>query len=140
MQAPDRRVVSFLRGAETALAQERGLTFNTPEDLSPEQLFQLFLAWTNEDTLKEYQDPDDGNFYFTTPVIRRTLDCYFRRYSFDITQCAGYDTKSGTVVDQTAALEPGNLQLQRVSKTMDRHKVTYVVDFYPVLDDLQVYS
>ena len=67
-----------------------------------------------------------------------TLDCYFRRYSFDITQCAGYDTKSGTVVDQTAALEPGNLRLQRVSKTMDRHKVTYVVDFYPVLDDLQV--
>lgn len=58
----------------------------------------MFLAWTNEDTLKEYQDPDDGTFYFTTPVIRRTLDCYFSGYCFDITACRAYDRQTGMVV------------------------------------------
>lgn len=134
---PDDLLLAFLSGTEVVQTDD-GFTFDNPGELSSDELFRLFLWWTNRSALEKYRNPDDGWFYFPSSAIHRTLDCYFRRYSFDITQCAGYDTKSGTVVDQTAALEPGNLQLQRVSKTMDRHKVTYVVDFYPVLDDLQV--
>lgn len=134
---PDDLLLAFLSGTEVVQTDD-GFTFDNPGELSSDELFRLFLWWTNRSALEKYRNPDDGWFYFPSSAIHRTLDCYFRRYSFDITQCARYDTKSGTVVDQTAALEPGNLQLQRVSKTMDRHKVTYVVDFYPVLDDLQV--
>ena len=134
---PDDLLLAFLSGTEVVQTDD-GFTFDNPGELSSDELFRLFLWWTNRSALEKYRNPDDGWFYFPSSAIHRTLDCYFRRYSFDITQCAGYDTKSGTVVDQTAALEPGNLRLQRVSKTMDRHKVTYVVDFYPVLDDLQV--
>ena len=134
---PDDLLLAFLSGTEVVQTDD-GFTFDNPGELSSDELFRLFLWWTNRSALEKYRNPDDGWFYFPSSVIHRTLDCYFRRYSFDITQCAGYDTKSGTVVDQTAALEPGNLRLQRVSKTMDRHKVTYVVDFYPVLDALQV--
>ena len=130
VQAPDRRVVSFLRGAETALAQEQGLTFNTPEDLSPEQLFQLFLAWTNEATLKEYQDPDDGNFYFTTPVIRRTLDCYFSGYCFDITACRAYDRQTGMVVVPSVSGSDDGRTARLVGKAQDGDLVTYLIDFY----------
>ena len=134
---PDDLLLAFLSGTEVVQTDD-GFTFDNPGELSSDELFRLFLWWTNRSALEKYRNPDDGWFYFPSSAIHRTLDCYFRRYSFDITQCAGYDTKSGTVVDQTAALEPGNLRLQRVSKTMDGHKVTYVVDFYPVLDDLQV--
>ena len=134
---PDDLLLAFLSGTEVVQTDD-GFTFDNPGELSSDELFRLFLWWTNRSALEKYRNPDDGWFYFPSSAIHRTLDCYFRRYSFDITQCAGYDTKSGTVVDQTAALEPGNLRLQRVSKTMDRHKVTYVVDFYPILDDLQV--
>ena len=134
---PDDLLLAFLSGNEVVQTDD-GFTFDNPGELSSDELFRLFLWWTNRSALEKYRNPDDGWFYFPSSAIHRTLDCYFRRYSFDITQCAGYDTKSGTVVDQTAALEPGNLRLQRVSKTMDGHKVTYVVDFYPVLDDLQV--
>lgn len=134
---PDDLLLAFLSGTEVVQTDD-GFTFDNPGELSSDELFRLFLWWTNRSALEKYRNPNDGWFYFPSSVIHRTLDCYFRRYSFDITQCAGYDTKSGTVVDQTAALEPGNLRLQRVSKTMDRHKVTYVVDFYPVLDALQV--
>ena len=134
---PDDLLLAFLSGTEVVQTDD-GFIFDNPGELSSDELFRLFLWWTNRSALEKYRNPDDGWFYFPSSAIHRTLDCYFRRYSFDITQCAGYDTKSGTVVDQTAALEPGNLRLQRVSKTMDRHKVTYVVDFYPVLDDLQV--
>ena len=130
VQAPDRRVVSFLRGAETALAQERGLTFNTPEDLSPEQLFQLFLAWTNEATLKQYQDPDDGNFYFTTPVIRRTLDCYFSGYCFDITACRAYDRQTGMVVVPSVSGSDDGRTARLAGKAQDGDLVTYLIDFY----------
>ena len=134
---PDDLLLAFLSGTEVVQTDD-GFTFDNPGELSSDELFRLFLWWTNRSALEKYRNPDDGWFYFPSSAIHRTLDCYFRRYSFDITQCAGYDTKSGTVIDQTAALEPGNLRLQRVSKTMDRHTVTYVVDFYPVLDDLQV--
>ena len=134
---PDDLLLAFLSGTEVVQTDD-GFIFDNPGELSSDELFRLFLWWTNRSALEKYRNPDDGWFYFPSSAIHRTLDCYFRRYSFDITQCAGYDTKSGTVVDQTAALEPGNLRLQRVSKTMDGHKVTYVVDFYPVLDDLQV--
>ena len=134
---PDDLLLAFLSGTEVVQTDD-GFTFDNPGELSSDELFRLFLWWTNRSALEKYRNPDDGWFYFPSSAIHRTLDCYFRRYSFDITQCTGYDTKSGTVVDQTAALAPGNLRLQRVSKTMDGHKVTYVVDFYPVLDDLQV--
>lgn len=129
-QAPDSMVVSFLRSAELALAQERGLTFQTPEDLSPEQLFQLFLAWTNTDTLKEYQDPDDGQFYFTGPVIRRTLDCYLSGYSFDITACKAYDRRSGKVVIPSVSGSDDDRTARLTGKTQDGDLVTYLIDFY----------
>ncbi|MEI3089567.1 MAG: hypothetical protein V8T01_06265 [Oscillospiraceae bacterium] len=130
-------LLAFLSGAEVVQTDD-GFTFDNPGEAFLRRAVPALSLVDKPQRAGEYRNPDDGWFYFPSSAIHRTLDCYFRRYSFDITQCAGYDTKSGTVVDQTAALEPGNLRLQRVSKTMDRHKVTYVVDFYPVLDALQV--
>ena len=51
-QVPDDEIVGFFRAAESALADKQGLEFVTPDVLSPETLFRLFLTWTDEDTLR----------------------------------------------------------------------------------------
>ena len=138
-QIPDDELLTFLQGAECALP-DNGFTFESPSELSSEQLFRLFLWWTNRATLDTYQEPDDGLFYFPDSTICRTLNCYFNfsLYAFDITQCTGYDAQSGMVTDQTASISPENLALRMVSKTVAGSKVTYTVDLYPVEDNLQV--
>ena len=42
-QVPDDEIISFFRAAEIALADKLGLEFVTPDVLSPETLFRLFL-------------------------------------------------------------------------------------------------
>ncbi len=136
-QLPDMELLTFLQAAERLLP-DNGFTFEAPSELSSEQLFRLFLWWTNQTTLDEYWDPDDRLFYFPESTICRTLSCYFSRYSFDITQCTGYDAQSGMVTDRTASVSPGTLRTRMVSKTTDGHEVTYTVDLYLVEDGLQV--
>ena len=85
-QVPDDEIVGFFRAAEGVLADKQGLEFMTLDGFSPEKLFLLFLAWTNEDTLRSCQNPADKLFYFSEAAICRTLDCYFKDYRFDITR------------------------------------------------------
>ena len=138
-QIPDQELLAFLHSTEAVLP-DNGFTFDSPSELSSEQLFRLFLWWTNRATLDQYQEPDDGLFYFPDSTICRTLNCYFNfsLYAFDITQCTGYDAQSGMVIDQTASVSPGILGMRMVSKTVDGSKVTYTVDLYPVEDNLQM--
>ena len=78
------------------------------------------------------RNPDDGLFYSSGQHHSPDADCCFGWYTFDIRKCAGYDTKSGTVVAQTIYLEARESRVtQMVSKTTDGHKVTYAVDFIP---------
>ncbi len=132
---PDGDFLAFIIGIE-AVQPDDTFIFNDPGELSSDELFRMFLWWTDRSVLEEYQNPDDGLFYFPASIIHRTLDCYFRWYTFDIRKCAGYDAESGTVVAQTIYLEGRDQDVltQMVSKTTDGHEVTYTVDFYPVLD------
>ena len=132
---PDSDFLAFIIGIE-AVQPDDAFIFNDPGELSSDELFRMFLWWTDRSVLEEYQNPDDGLFYFPASIIHRTLDCYFRWYTFDIRKCAGYDAESGTVVAQTIYLEGRDQDVltQMVSKTTDGHEVTYTVDFYPVLD------
>ena len=132
---PDGDFLAFIIGIE-AVQPDDAFIFNDPGELSSDELFRMFLWWMDRSVLEEYQNPDDGLFYFPASIIHRTLDCYFRWYTFDIRKCAGYDAESGTVVAQTIYLEGRDQDVltQMVSKTTDGHEVTYTVDFYPVLD------
>ena len=132
---PDGDFLAFIIGIE-AVQPDDTFIFNDPGELSSDELFRMFLWWTDRSVLEEYQNPDDGLFYFPASIIHRTIDCYFRWYTFDIRKCAGYDAESGTVVAQTIYLEGRDQDVltQMVSKTTDGHEVTYTVDFYPVLD------
>ncbi len=132
---PDGDFLAFIIGIEEVQPDD-AFIFDDPGDLSSDELFRMFLWWTDRSVLEEYQNPDDGLFYFPGSVIHRTLDCYFRWYTFDIRKCAGYDAESGMVVAQTLYLEARDqdMLIQMVSKETDGHEVTYTVDFYPVLD------
>ena len=134
---PNEQLLAFLNGTERVQTDD-GFTFDDPDELSSEELFRLFLWWTSRSALEQYRNPDDGVFYFPGSAITRTLSCYFRSYSFDITQCAGYDEKSGMVATQTPYAEPGVQGMEMVSMKTDGHKVTYTVEFYPVGEDLQI--
>lgn len=101
----------------------------TPDVLSPETLFRLFLTWTDEDTLRTCQNPDDKQLYFSQDVICRTLDCYFKDYRFDITRCESYDAQSGMVVLPTASVNDGALDMRFYGKKQNGDMVTYAVDF-----------
>ena len=129
-QVPDDEIVGFFRAAESALADKQGLEFVTPDGFSPEKLFLLFLAWTNEDTLRSCQNPADKLFYFSEAAICRTLDCYFKDYRFDITRCESYDAQSGMVVLPTVSVDDGALDMRFYGKKQNGDMVTYAVDFY----------
>ena len=129
-QVPDDEIVGFFRAAEGALADKQGLEFVTLDGFSPENFFLLFLAWTNEDTLRSCQNPADKLFYFSEAAICRTLDCYFKGYRFDITRCEGYDAQSGMVVVPTVSVDDGALDMRFYGKKQNGDMVTYAVDFY----------
>ena len=129
-QVPDDEIVGFFRAAESALADKQGLEFVTLDGFSPEKLFLLFLAWTNEDTLRSCQNPADKLFYFSEAAICRTLDCYFKDYRFDITRCESYDAQSGMVVLPTVSVDDGALDMRFYGKKQNGDMVTYAVDFY----------
>ena len=129
-QVPDDEIVSFFRAAEGALADKQGLEFVTLDGFSPEKFFLLFLAWTDEDTLRSCQNPADKLFYFSEAAICRTLDCYFKDYRFDITRCESYDAQSGMVVLPTVSVDGGALDMRFYGKKQNGDMVTYAVDFY----------
>ena len=129
-QVPDDEIVGFFRAAEGVLADKQGLEFVTLDGFSPENFFLLFLAWTNEDTLRSCQNPADKLFYFSEAAICRTLDCYFKDYRFDITRCESYDAQSGMVVVPTVSVDGGALDMRFYGKKQNGDMVTYAVDFY----------
>lgn len=104
-------------------------TFDTPSDLTDDQLLRLFLMWTDYAELEACQEAD-GMFYFQEPMIRRTLDRYFKEYEFDITQLEEYDAHRQAVVLPLASGFGGGADVRIVDTQVEGNVVTYTVDFH----------
>ena len=128
----DEELLEIFRGIELALAGHGGDLFDDASALSEEQLYALFLRWTHYDALRPYQDPESGYYCIPREAIERTLDCYFDRYSFDITQCPGYDEKSDTVIARGPEGYGGDPNVKLASRTMDGNTLSCIVDVYPM--------
>ena len=128
----DEELLEIFRGIELALAGHGEDSFDDPEALSSAQLYALFLRWTSYDALQPYQDPDSGYYDIPRQAIEQTLDCYFDRYRFDITQCPGYDAKSDTVVERMPQGYGGDPNVKMASRTMDGNMLSCIVDVYPM--------
>ena len=126
---PDDLLLAFLSGTEVVQTDD-GFTFDNPGELSSDELFRLFLWWTNRSALEKYRNPDDGWFYFPSSAIHRTLDCYFSGYCFDITACRAYDRQTGMVVVPSVSGSDDGRTARLVGKAQDGDLVTYLIDFY----------
>lgn len=127
----DENLHSILIGPEIALVND-GFTFDSPEDLSSEQLFMLFLYWSVDSTRDNYKQAD-GKYHFTQDFINGILSHYFRTgsFTFDITQCRNYDASEGTAVIENVSGFGGGPDLRIADvQVLEGSTVQVTADFY----------
>ena len=132
---------TLIRLPELALSG-LGFTFDSPRELTSQQLYLLFQAWAEPETLSACHDAAAGSYIFDADVICRTLDRYLEGYSFEISECPLYDAGQDAVVPPMAGAFGGNVDVQLESKTFDGNtavltalldgsvRKTYTVVFY----------
>lgn len=113
---------TLIRLPELALSG-LGFTFDTPRELTSQQLYLLFLAWSAPETLDACYNAADSSYIFSADLIGQTLDRYLEGYSFDISECPLYDPERGAVITPMAGAFGGNVEVQLESKTFDGNTV-----------------
>ena len=136
----DENLHSILIGPEIALVND-GFTFDSPEDLSSEQLFMLFLHWSSDYTYtRDNYKQADGKYHFTESFVNSVLRYHFRdgSFTFDITQCGNYDASDGTAVIENVSGFGGDRDLRIADvQVLGGSTVQVTADFYnadPFLD------
>ena len=136
----DENLLSILLGPEIALVND-GFTFDSPEDLSSEQLFMLFLHWSSDYTYtRDNYKQADGKYHFTESFVNSVLRYHFRdgSFTFDITQCGNYDASDGTAVIENVSGFGGDRDLRIADvQVLGGSTVQVTADFYnadPFLD------
>lgn len=136
----DENLHSILIGPEVALVND-GFTFDSPEDLSSEQLFMLFLHWSSDYTYtRDNYKQADGKYHFTESFVNGVLRNHFGdgSFTFDITQCGCYDASDGTAVIENVSGFGGDRDLRIADvQVLEGSTVQVTADFYnadPFLD------
>ena len=129
----DENLHSILIGPEIALVNN-GFTFDSPEDLSSEQLFMLFLHWSSDYTYtRDNYKQADGKYHFTESFVNGVLRYHFRdgSFTFDITQCGCYDASDGTAVIENVSGFGGDRDLRIADvQVLGGSTVQVTADFY----------
>ncbi len=132
---------TVIRLPELALS-DGGFTFESPRDLTAQQLYLLFLAWSEPETLDACYDGEHSVYVFDSDTVCRTLDRYLEGYSLVLSDCPLYDTGRNAVVTQMAGGFGGDLDIQLESRAFDGStavltavldgsaRKTYTVAFY----------
>lgn len=136
----DENLHSILIGPEIALVND-DFTFDSPEDLSSEQLFMLFLHWSSDYTYtRDNYKQADGKYHFTESFVNSVLRYHFcdGSFTFDITQCGNYDASDGTAVIENVSGFGGDRDLRIADvQVLGGSTVQVTADFYnadPFLD------
>lgn len=129
----DENLHSILIGPEIALVND-GFTFDSPEDLSSEQLFMLFLYWSSDYTYtRDNYKQADGKYHFTESFVNGVLRNHFGdgSFTFDITQCRNYDASDGTAVIENVSGFGGDRDLRIADvQVLEGSTVQVTADFY----------
>ena len=127
----DAHLQSILLDPEITLVNN-GFTFDSPADLSSEQLLMLFLLWSADSTRDNYLQAD-GRYHFSQDFISGILSQHFRpgSFRFDITQCADYDAADGTAIIENVSGFGGwrDLRIADV-QILEGSTVQVTADFY----------
>ena len=129
----DENLHSILIGPEIVLVND-GFTFDSPEDLSSEQLFMLFLYWSSDYTYtRDNYKQADGKYHFTESFVNSVLRNHFGdgSFTFDITQCRNYDASDGTAVIENVSGFGGDRDLRIADvQVLEGSTVQVTADFY----------
>lgn len=109
---------TVIRLPELALSS-LGFAFDSPDELTSQQLYMLFLAWTAQEELNACYDAADGVYVFDAAVICRTLDCYLEGYCFTASDCLLYDAGKDAIVTPMAGGFGGWLDVQLESRAFN---------------------
>lgn len=97
--ATDEELLDLVLGPEIALTGQNAFTFQDPTELSSQELYMLFLYFSDYETLvKDCEDEDSGEFTFTREYISSVLSKYFKDYMLDLTQVYDYDSEQDAAV------------------------------------------
>ena len=114
---------TLIRLPELALSG-LGFTFETPQDLTSQQLYLLSLAWAEPEALEKCYREEDGLYLFDSSLLCSTLDRYLEGYSFDLTQCPLYDAGRDAIATPVAGAFGGDVTVQLEDKAFDGNTVT----------------
>lgn len=132
---------TLIRLPELALSGP-GFTFDSPDELTSQQLYLLFQAWTEPAEADACYDAAAGVYVFPADTIRRTLDRYLTGFRFDPAGCLLYDAGRDAIVTPMAGGFGGNIDVQIESRTFDGStavltalldgsvRKTYTITFY----------
>ena len=115
---------TIIRLPELALSGDV-FTFDTPKDLTPQQLYLLFTAWAEPGELAACYDKDKDVYVFDADTICRTLDRYLEGYSFNITEYPLYDAGRAAVVTPMAGGFGGDLAVTLENKVYDGNTAVF---------------
>ena len=123
---------------EIALTGQNEFTFQNPAELSSQELYMLFLCFSDYETLvKDCEDEDSGEFTFTREYISAVLSKYFKDYTLDLTQVYDYDSEQDAAVTTQVSGFGGCRNPKLVEKEWDGSTVTFTVDYYAFEDVAQ---
>lgn len=134
----DEDLLDLVLGPEIALTGQNEFTFQDPTELSSQELYMLFLHFSDYETLvKDCEDEDSGEFTFTREYISSVLSKYFKDYTLDLTQVYDYDSEQDAAVTTQVSGFGGCLNPKLVEKEWDGSTVTFTVDYYAFEDVAQ---
>ena len=134
----DEELLDLVLRPEIALTGQNEFTFQNPAELSSQELYMLFLHFSDYETLvKDCEDKDSGEFTFTREYISSVLSKYFKDYTLDLTQVYDYDSEQDAAVTTQVSGFGGCRNPKLVEKEWDGSTVTFTVDYYAFEDVAQ---
>ena len=134
----DEELLDLVLGPELALTGQNSFTFQDPAELSSQELYMLFLYFSDYETLvKDCEDKDSGEFTFTREYISAVLSKYFKDYTLDLTQVYDYNAERDAAVTTQVSGFGGCRNPKLVEKEADGSIVTFTVEYYAYEDTAQ---
>lgn len=134
----DEELLDLVLRPEIALTGQNEFTFQSPTELSSQELYMLFLCFSDYETLvKDCENEDSGEFTFTREYISSVLSKYFKDYTLDLTQIYDYNAERDAVVTVQASGFGGCRNPKMAEKEWNGSIVTFTVDYYDNEDTAQ---
>ena len=134
----DEELLDLVLGPELALTGQNSFTFQDPAELSSQELYMLFLYFSDYETLvKDCEDKDSGEFTFTREYISAVLSKYFKDFTLDLTQIYDYNAERDAAVTTQVSGFGGCRNPKLVEKEADGSIVTFTVEYYAYEDTAQ---